>query len=157
MAGESVAAWFAALAASLAAVSSFFNYRLAKEARDLMRADELLIAGVPLHPNLLERDHALAVLQCPLFNKSARKANIHYVSVLGAGGKEIPITWSGQIDHVGNVLNAGRLLPVIDSADLFIRRNDGEHFSSVSIHVRHSHPNSPLIVKFDPTRWMYEE
>jgi hypothetical protein len=151
-----IAAWFSALAACLSGLSAYFNYRLAKDTRDLARVDERLMAGVPANPDLQERDHRECVLWFPVFNKSSRKATVHQVRVKGEDGKAIDIDWSDEIDRLGTILHEGRLVGVIDEASLFIRRRDGKEFRRVTIQVSHSHPGSPLLLVFDPLRWMHE-
>jgi len=140
----------ATVAAVIAAVSAFVSYRLSKNIYDEIKSDETIIAGGLHHPGLQNADHDQSVLRCTVLNKSHRKAFISSVRAYEKNGDEIPITWSSSIDSLGNIINPTGLLGLVDSIELYLRRNDGEEFKECDVHVKHSYSDQILQLKFDP-------
>lgn len=140
----------ATIAAVIAAVSAFFSYRLSKNIYDEIKSDESIVAGRLHHPGLQVADHDQSVLRCTLFNKSHRKAFISDVRAYEKNGDGIPITWSGSINNLGEIINPTGLLGLEDSIDLYLRRNDGEEFKECNVHVKHSYSDKLLQLYFDP-------
>src|SRR5688572_21261703 len=132
---EVIAAFLSALAAGVSAICAFFNWRLAKEAREAFKADELLFAGVPTHPELTERSHSQCVLLVPVFNKGARKAAVTGVEVYSDTGQSIPVDWSSTMDRLGQPAPSGHLVHVGDFTTLFIKKRDGEPWRTASIRI----------------------
>ena len=145
---------FAAIVGSLAAIFSalcaFYAYRLSQIINNDLQADEKIILGQPQEPHLANRDHSSCVIVCTLFNKSRRKAFVKSVRAIDKQGEEVPITWSSRIDKLGNPLNPFGLMGLIDSADLYVHRNDGEEIDYMSLEISHSFQNSPSTVVYDP-------
>lgn len=138
----------AAIAATGCAAASFrLAYTIYREAK----ADERLIFGPLGHPReetVTNADHRHAVLGCVVFNKARRKAFIKEV-VAFDGKKSIPITWSDSIDENGNLGDRRRLIGVVDSTMLYVRRNDGSLLAGIQLKVTHSFSDSPQIVEHD--------
>lgn len=143
---ESLTTLFAMLAAILAAYSAYLSYRLTKAMRDEMKSDELLISGVLFHPDLANSSHQNSVLQTVLFNKSKRKCAIHRIQVLDGKGNEIDVDWSDSIDTLGSVSNSAKLIGIVDSSAICVRRRDGELLHNVTIHLHHSFAGSPMVL-----------
>ena len=72
------------------------------------------------------------------------------VRAIDEQGKEIPITWSSSIDELGNPLNPFGLMGLINSANLYVRRNDGEEIDYMALEISHSFQNSPATVVHNP-------
>ncbi len=73
------------------------------------------------------------------------------VCAIDKEGAEIPIKWSSSIDELGNPLNPPfGLMGLIDSANLYVRRNDGEEIDYMALEISHSFPNSPATVVHNP-------
>lgn len=154
---STLAAALAALAAILSGMCAFLSYRLARRIQADLKADERIIAGTPIHPDLREHAHSSCVVQCTLFNKSKRKAYINAVSVYDQRGTKIDVTWSDSIDQLGNVQNPCQLIGLVDACSLFIRKNDGERLAYARIALSHSFSNTPVQVIFDPVAdWVRE-
>ncbi len=136
--------------ASIAAVAAIGSCVLAWVIYGEHKSDEVLVTG-PIHrPELKNTEHSKSVLHCTLLNKSRRKAYINAVEVYDQDNKRIAITWSSAIDQLGNIQNPGGLLGIVDTIELFLRRNDGAEFRDVKVLVRHSFGSSPIELKFDP-------
>jgi hypothetical protein len=140
----------AAIAAIVASACAFLSYRLSKGIYDEIKSDEVIVAGPLHHPGLSETSNDNCVLRCALFNKSKRKAYINSVKALNKNGKNIEITWSDSIDHIGNIRNPLGLLGIENSINLFIRRNDGKEFDETVIKIDHSFSSRALYITFDP-------
>lgn len=147
---STAAACLSTLAAVLSGVCAFLSYKLARKIQNELQSDERIIAGIPIHPDLRERAHSNAVIQCTLFNKSKRKAYASSVSVYDQKGTKVDATWSDKIDDFGNPQNPCQLVGIIDSCQLYIRRNDGEEFDYARIELSHSFSNESMNVIFDP-------
>lgn len=144
------AASLSALAAVLSGMCAFLSYRLARKIQNELKSDEQIVAGTPIHPSLREHAHSACVIQCALFNKSKRKAYVNAVAAYDQRDTKIDITWSDQIDYLGNPQNPCQLIGLVDMCSLFIRRNDGESLENVRIAISHSFSSIPLEVIFDP-------
>ena len=145
-----LAATLSALAAVFSGTCAFLSYRLARKMQNELKSDETIIPGIPVHPSLREEAHSACMIECIVFNKSKRKAFINKVSVVDRKGKPIEVTWSAEIDGLGNALNRGRLVGLIDMATIYVRKNDGERIDYACIHISHSFSSDPLFVIFDP-------
>lgn len=140
----------AAAAAAVAAVSAGFSYILSRRIYKEVKSDEVVVAG-PIHRvGLLEKDHDNPLMRVTLFNKSARKAFVTSVKVIDQDGQQIPITWSNSISKVGNIENPTGLLGLVNSENVYIRRNDGAEFRQLSVRITHSFSDRELILEFDP-------
>ena len=145
-----VATAIAAFSAIVAAASAFLSYRLSKGIYDAIRSDEVVIAGPLHHPGLPEPTHDDCVLRCTLFNKSRRKTYIRSVEAFEQKGKPVEITWSGEADNLGNILNSTGLLGLENSVNLMLRRNDGKSFDETVVRIKHSFSSDILEILFDP-------
>ena len=65
-------------------------------------------------------------------------------------GAKIDVTWSDEIDQLGNPQNPCQLVGIVDSSSLFVRRNDGETFDYARLEISHSFSEAPMTVIFDP-------
>ena len=139
------------LAAIFSGACAFLSYKLAASIRDELKSDERIVAGVPIHPELRAHEHSSAVIQCTLFNKSKRKAFINAVVAYDCKATVLEITWSDEIDLLGNPQSPCQLVGIVDSCSLFVRRNDGAALDYVRLEISHSFPNSPTTLIFDPT------
>lgn len=138
------------VSASVAAIAAVGSCALAWVIYGEHKSDEVLVSG-PIHrPELKNPEHSKPVLHCTLLNKSRRKAYIDAVEAYDQDNQRIAITWSSAIDHIGTVQNPGGLLGIVDTIDLFLRRNDGAEFRAAKVLVRHSFKGSPLELRFDP-------
>lgn len=138
-----------ALAAVFSAATAFRSFKLAQSIQNEMKSDEVLIPGAIAHPGLKERSHADAVIQVPIFNKSKRKAFIDALTVFDRNGNPIEVTWSSKIDDCGNMSDSSRLIGIIDSATVYIRRNDGEALTYARILFKHSFSEIRCVTVFD--------
>lgn len=139
-----------ALAAIFSGTCAFLSYKLARKIQDELKSDERIVAGVPIHPDLSAHAHSVAVIQCTLFNKSKRKAYLKSVSVYDGQRAKIDVTWSDEIDHLGNPQNPCQLVGIVDSSPLFVRRNDGKTIDYARLEISHSFSEVPMLVIFDP-------
>lgn len=145
------AAALSALTAVFSGTCAVLSYRLARSIQNELKSDERLIVGTASHPALLERSHAQCVLQCPIFNKSKRKAYIESLSVYDRGNRKVAVTWSAEIDDLGNPQHPSDLVGIIDSTSLYIRRNDGESFDYARVLYSHSFSQTRGTIIFDPS------
>ena len=142
-------ATLAALTAIFSAATAYRSYRLTRAIHEDAKSDERLIVGAISHPELRERSHAEAVIQLPIFNKSKRNAYIDGLSVYDRANKPIEVTWSQEIDDLGNVKHASELVGLIDAVTLFIRRNNGEELGYARVLFSHSFSETCDVVIFD--------
>lgn len=147
---STLAAALATLAAIFSGWCAFLSYQLTRKIQDDLKADERIIAGVPIHPDLRVHAHSSCVIQCTLFNKSKRKAYINAVSVYNRQGTRLDATWSDAIDELGNPQNQCQLIGLVDSCPIFIRMNNGEEIDYARIEISHSFSDTPMNVIFDP-------
>lgn len=143
------AATLSALTALLSGVCAFLSYSLARKIRNELKSDEQIIAGMFIHPSLHVRAHSACVIQCTLFNKSKRKAYVHTVSVYDRHGTKVDVTWSDQIDDLGNAQNPCQLIGLVDVCSLFIRKDDGQSIEYARVAIYHSFSGTPIEVIFD--------
>ena len=144
--------FFPLLALIVSMVTGYFGIRgflLSKTIQSELKSDEVLIPGELYNPSLMHPDHENCVIQTTLFNKSKRKAHIFKVQAFDAKGLEIDIAWSDRIDQYGNPQGRERMIGVIDSSALCIRRNDGSAFRSARVEISHSLNAKPLILKYE--------
>lgn len=151
-----IATYIAAAAAVVAAASAGFSYFLSKRIYDEIKSDEALIAGRLHRVGLLEKGHDDPLMRVGLFNKSSRKAFITSVKVYDQNNQQIPVTWSSTISNVGNIENPTGLLGIIDTENLYIRRNDGVEFQDVLVKITHSFSDEELVLKFDPLQGWWQ-
>lgn len=152
-----VAASLSALTAILSGICAFLSYKLSRKIQDELKADERIVAGVPIHPALRVSAHSVAVIQCTLFNKSKRKTYLNAVSAYSEEGEKIDVTWSDEIDDLGNPQSPCQLVGIIDSSSLFVRRDDGETFDYAKLEISHSFSEAPMTVIYDPlAAWVTE-
>ena len=147
---STLAAVLGALAAVFAGLCAFLSYRLAKKIKEEIESDERIVAGAPIHPGLKVQDHDNCVIRCTLFNKSKRKAHIESVKAFDHNGNKLEVTWASEIDHLGNPQNPFQLIGIVDSSNLYVRRNDGESIEYMRLIVAHSFPDSPTAIIYDP-------
>lgn len=137
-------------AAIVAAVSAYFSYSLSKKIYNEIKSDEVVISGPVHRVGLIEKDHNDPLIRVTLFNKSARKTFITSVDIKNADGSRVPATWSNSISSVGNIENPTGLLGLLDTENLYIRRNDGKEFIQAHIHIKHSFSDQEMVLQFDP-------
>ena len=142
-------AFTATLAAVCSAGCAFVTYRLSRTIQDDLKRDETIVIGPLQHPDLPNENHRLCVVACTLFNKSRRKAYVDRVRALDENREEIDVKWARRIDHLGNPQEPFRLVGVVDSVNLYVRRNDGESIDYMWLEIRHSFPDSPATVEYD--------
>jgi hypothetical protein len=140
----------ASAAAVIAAVSAGFSYLLSRRIYDEIKTDEIVVAGPVHRVGLLEKNHDNPLVRVTLFNKSTRKTFVTGVKVLDQDGQQIPVTWSNHISQVGNIENPTGLLGLVNSQNIYIRRNDGVEFRKVSVLIKHSFSENELVLEFDP-------
>lgn len=143
-------ATLSALAAIFSGACAFLSYRLATNIRNELKSDERIVCGIPIHPVLRERTHSESVIQCTLFNKSKRKAFLSAVAAYDRKGEKIDVTWSNEIDSLGNPQNPCQLVGIVDSCSLFVRRNDGGNFDYGRLAISHSFSDATITLIFDP-------
>ena len=154
---STLTASLATLAAIFSGACAFLSYRLARKIQDELKSDERIVAGTPIYPNLRIHAHSACVVQCTLFNKSKRKAFVNAVSVHDQRGTKIDVTWTDQIDDVGNPQNPCQLIGLVDACPLFIRKNDGKEMKYARIVISHSFSDTPMEVVFAPMAdWVRE-
>ena len=140
-----------ALAAIFSALCAFFSYRLSRKIHHDLKSDEEIIFGPLQKPHLADEQHSSCVIVCTLFNKSRRKAFVDSVRAIDEQGEEIPITWSSSINGLGNPQDPFCLKGVIDSANLYVRRKDGEEIDFMSLKIRHSFSDLPETIVYNPS------
>ena len=143
-----------ALAAMLAAVFSaycaFLSYRLSKRIQNDLKRDERVVVGQFHNPDFSNENHRACVVACTLLNKSYRKAYVDSVRALDENREEINIKWASRIDHLGNPQEPFGLVGVVDSVNLYVRRSDGEGINYMSLEIKHSFPDSPATIEYNP-------
>lgn len=145
-----ITATLSSLAAIFSGICAFLSYKLSTTIREELKSDERIVAGVPIHPNLRERAHSESVIQCTLFNKSKRKAYLNSVSVYDRKEEKIDVTWSNEVDSLGNPQSPCQLVGIVDSCFLFVRRTDGKEFDYARLAISHSFSDAPVTFIFDP-------
>lgn len=140
----SVADWFSGAAAACAAIAAVMSWRITNRAYEEQRADDELVAGPLQHPELRLWEHSWSVLATHVVNRSRRKAVIKGVRLLTRSGEEVPMRWSGEIDHLGNPLGVSGVLGVVDSVTVYIRGDDGKPIRDGIVEIRHSFSAAPL-------------
>ena len=150
---EMTAAFISSVAAIVSIISAIKSHMSAAELRREDKAAEELIAGELHFPNLvgsIDRNHVEAVLHVTMFNRSKKKkAYVNKVQAYTSSGKEVEINWSNQIDHLGNVLNPGKLIEIADSAELYLRATDSRRFDDIAIKIFHTFSKSALSLNFN--------
>lgn len=155
---STLAAVLAAMAAIFSGVCAFLSYTLAKKIKDELESDERIIAAPPIHPGLRVPDHDNSVIRCTLFNKSKRKAHIESVNAYDRNGNKVEVTWASAIDNLGNPLHPFQLIGIVDSASLYVRRDNGEYIDYMHLKIYHSFSDSPTTIVFDPfAEWGQDE
>jgi hypothetical protein len=145
-----ITAVFAATAAITAAAIAWRSHLLSRKIYDEIKSDEVLVAGPVHRVGLQEADHDDCLIRVTLFNKSARKAFVTAVKVSDQNWPHIECTWGDSIDKVGTIQNPTGLLGVIDSKNIYIRRNDAQKFGQVNVEITHSFSNEKIVLVFDP-------
>lgn len=136
-------------AAVFSAYCAFLSYRLSRRIQNDLESDERLVVGPLQKPDLANASHGHCVVVCTLFNKSRRKVCVGCVRALDENGQEIAIKWGSRIDPVGNPLEPFGLLGIVDSINLYVRRNDGEEIDYMTLTIKHSFANSPETVVYN--------
>lgn len=143
------AAWFGLFGGTLSGFGAWKAYSLAKRHDELLRGDEVVVAGRLQKPGLLDLDHNKCVLWTHLVNRSPRKVVIDGLRVFGPDGDVIEVTWAGEIDDVGNPKGASGVLAVEAKTEFYCRRNDGESFLEGTVFkLSHGFQGSPLILRY---------
>lgn len=140
---------FTALSTAVCAgVSLWLAVRIYSEAK----SDERIIFGPLDHPygRVAHPDHHNAVVGCAVFNKARRKAFINNVVAFDKRGETVEIAWAESIDRLGNPGEPRALIGIVDSNNLYIRRNDGESIHYLRLEITHSFRDSPETVTFNP-------
>ena len=140
---------FTALSTALCAFASLW---LAIKIHRKAKSDERLVFGPLDHPHatISNPSHYNAVIGCAVFNKSRRKAFIRKVEAFDDSGNRVDIAWADSINHLGNPGEPRSFIGIVDSNNLYIRRNDGQSISSLHLAITHSFCKSPQMEKFDP-------
>lgn len=66
------------------------------------------------------------------------------------------MSWSGGTDKIGNLTDCGNMLRVDDSANLYLRANDGNGINFMSVKVFHTFSKTAQVVIFDKFADFYE-
>ena len=140
----------AVLAAVLSGLCAWLSYKLSSKIRNELKSDETVVVSRLIHPGLATQGHDECVITCTLFNKSKRKVFVNDVQTFDRQGKPIEITWSDRIDPYGNPERPCELIGIVDSTELFVRRNDGKEMDFCRLDVRHSFSSEPISATFDP-------
>lgn len=140
---------FSLVAALLSGFCAFLSYKLSQKIREELKSDETVIVGKAIHPGLITYDHNNCIIVCTIFNKSKRKTYVNKVLVFDKNNNIIDTTWSKQIDDLGNPMFPCELIGIIDTEELYIRRNDGKWFNYCSVHIFHSFSTTPETVIFN--------
>ena len=139
----------ATLAAIFSGICAWLSYKLSIKIRDELKSDERIIVNKAVHPDLINTDHRKSVLVCMVFNKSKRKAFINKIKVFNPDNKLIEVSWSKHVDSFCNPKILCQLIGVVDTENIYIRRNDGEWFPAATIAIYHSFSERPEIIKFE--------
>ena len=131
------------LAVLSAATSAWVAFRIYSEGKD----DERIFFGPWDHPyrSVTNSSHYSAVVCCVAFNKARRKAYIKDIRAFDRNGETVEVEWGASIDREGNLSQPNELIGLVDSSDVYVRRNDGEFISYLTFEIRHSCPASPYI------------
>ena len=157
LAMSTLAVFVGALAAIFSAICARHSYRLSRKIQDDLKSDEEIIVGPLLNPSLPNESHSNCVIVCTLFNKSRRKSYVGPVCATNEEGGKIDISWASGIDQVGNPQEPFGLEGLIDSVNLYVRRDDGETIDYMSLEISHSFPDSPATVVYNPgANWFPE-
>lgn len=146
-----LADWFSGVAAGCAALAAFLSWKITERAYAEQKADDELVPGPLQHPELRHLEHSRAVLATHVVNRSRRKAVIKDVRLTTMTGEPVPIRWSGEIDHLGNAVGAPGVLGVVDSATLYLRREDGGPIRAGLLEISHSFAPEPLRLVYEMT------
>ena len=152
---QNISIWtalFASLAAFFSAFCALSSFRFSRKLYDELKSDEKIIAGTPIHPHLSNQSHAYSVIQCTLFNKSKRKAYLNSISIYDGNNKLVDISWSNEIDGLGNPQNPCKLVGIIDSCQLYMRKSDGTNINYARIEISHSFSETPMTIFFESVR-----
>ena len=141
------------LAAVFSGLCAWLSYKLSRKIRDEMKSDEIVLVSKTIHPGLQTPAHDQCVITCTLFNKSKRKVYVNKVRAFHRNGDPIPVSWSNEIDDYGNPQRPCELIGIVDSQELYVRRNDGNEMDFCRLEVHHSFSTEPVTAVFDP----YEE
>ena len=64
-------------------------------------------------------------------------------------GSLLNITWTDEIDNLGNPQNPCQLIGIVDSCSLFFRGDDGVAIDYARIEIKHSFSDTPMVIIFD--------
>jgi hypothetical protein len=122
-----IAAVLATLAAIFSGFCAYLSYKLSCKLRDEMKSDERLIVSKIIHPGFVNKVQA--------FDHNNNPMNI---------------TWSNHINKLGNPENPCELIGIVDTEELFVRRNMGEDVDFCRLEIFHSFSSLPTVAIFDP-------
>ena len=137
-------------AAVFSGICAWLSFKLSIKIRDELKSDEIIIASKLINPGLSTPSHDDCVIFCTLFNKSKRKTFVNKVEAFNTSGKMISITWSGTITQLGNPIKPCELIGIVDTHELFVRKDDGKEMEDCLLKIHHSFSSSPLNVMFSP-------
>lgn len=148
---ESLAAIISALGALLSGAFAILAYSQQRMVRSELKADEKLLFGTPHHPTFVQQqEHRISVLVIAVHNVStSKRAFLTKLRGYDHKGEPVAISWSGQTDEVGNVIEESELLPIQSSADVYVRRNDGKAIDVLSLKIFHTFSRTAETVVFD--------
>lgn len=138
----------AALVSFLFALWSYFNER---RIRIEIKRDEKVLIGKPHNPSFISlADHRDCVLEIPFHNVSTTKrVFITKVEAFNRKGEPVEMSWSGSTDNLGKLVDCGDVLRIDDSANLYLRANDGECINFMSVKLFHTFSKAAQVVVFD--------
>ena len=142
---------FSALTAVFAAATAFRSYRLAKSIQEDTKSDERLVVGKVSHPDLRTRDHWLAVIQIPVFNKSKRKAYIDGLTMYDRRNAPIEVSWSDEINELGMPQRPSEFVGLVDSTTIYVRESMQKEIEYARILISHSFSETKQVIIFDPS------
>lgn len=151
MESENLAAIISAIAALASALFALWSYFNERKINTELKADEKILVGSPHNPSFISlADHRDCVLEIPIHNVSTTKrAFITKVQAFNQKGEQVEMSWSGITDNLGNLTNCGDILRIDDSANLYLRANDGECINFLSVKLFHTFSKAAEVFVFD--------
>lgn len=158
MIAEVSTAIISAAFAGISALCALWGYFSERKIRVDLKADEKLFVGKPHNPSFISlADHRDCVLEIPIYNVSTgKRAFITKVQAFDRKGEPFKMSWSGSTDKLGSIDDNGDILKVGDSANLYLRANDGNCIDYLCIKLFHTFSQSAQVVFFDKYADLHE-
>jgi hypothetical protein len=158
MESENITAIIAAIAALASALFALWSYFNERRIHAELKADEKIILGKPHNPSFITlAGHRECVLEIPIHNISrTKRAFIINVQAFDRKGEPVAMSWSGSTDQLGNIADNGNILKIDDSANLYLRANDGKCINNLCIKLFHTFSKTAQVVIFDKYADLHE-